>query len=61
MSTDHVKRVVLELEPGEPIHGRITILTGPPQRFHGWLELASKLEHAWPSGGTPNAAPINPQ
>jgi hypothetical protein len=46
MDTDHAERVVLDLDPGEPIHGRIAFSTGPAQSFHGWLELASKLERA---------------
>ncbi len=40
------------------IHGRITISTGSTQPFHGWLELASKLEGALSSPArTPIAAP----
>ncbi len=41
-----MQRVVLELEPGEPISGQIRIATGPAQAFCGWLELATKLEQA---------------
>jgi hypothetical protein len=44
MSTDDAERVILDLDPGEPIHGRITFSTGPAQSFRGWLDLASKLE-----------------
>jgi len=57
MSTDHAERVVLDLDPGEPIHGRITFSTGPAQSFHGWLELASKLEGVRPPGDTAITAP----
>jgi hypothetical protein len=38
-------RVVLELERGEPISGRIGIANGPWQGFRGWLDLATQLEH----------------
>jgi hypothetical protein len=34
----------LELDPGEPISGRIRIAAGPPHSFRGWLELTTTLE-----------------
>jgi hypothetical protein len=37
-------RMVLELDPGEPISGRLQDQTGHVQPFRGWLELATKLE-----------------
>jgi hypothetical protein len=43
------ERVVLELEAGEPISGRIHRSTGPAQMFRGWLELASTLEQLRPA------------
>ena len=44
MSEAKVQRVVLELDPGEPIRGRIGDVAGPVEPFRGWLELASRLE-----------------
>jgi hypothetical protein len=40
----HVDRIVLDLEPGEPIRGSICAQSGRSQRFYGWLDLASRLE-----------------
>jgi hypothetical protein len=42
-----VRRVTLELEPGETIHGSLHDDSGARQRFHGWLELSAALERAW--------------
>jgi hypothetical protein len=36
--------VVLELNPGEPISGRIQDASGDAETFHGWLDLAGKLD-----------------
>lgn len=44
-----IERLVLELEAGEPISGRIHCSTGPAQLFRGWLELASTLEQLRPA------------
>ena len=38
------ERIVLELDPGDPISGRIDCPPGAVQTFRGWLELATKLE-----------------
>ena len=38
------ERIVLELDPGDPINGRIHCPPGPIQTFRGWLELATKIE-----------------
>jgi len=43
------ERVVLELEPGEPIQGRLLDSSGTPHAFYGWLELCAELERAWRS------------
>ncbi len=51
-----IERVVLELEPGEPISGRIHRSTGPAQPFRGWLELASTLEHLRPADSAAHTA-----
>jgi hypothetical protein len=40
------RRVVIELEPGEPLHGSISVGAGPEQPFFGWIELARALEAA---------------
>lgn len=48
-------RVALELLPGEPIKGRIQCEDAPAQNFHGWLELASKLERLRVEGGEARA------
>lgn len=37
-------RVVLDLNPGEPISGFIGGYGRRGERFHGWVELATKLE-----------------
>jgi hypothetical protein len=37
-------RMVIELDPGEPIAGRIECEDRPTQPFRGWLELSSRLE-----------------
>jgi hypothetical protein len=39
-----VERIFLELDPGDPISGRIHCPPGAVQTFRGWLELATKLE-----------------
>jgi hypothetical protein len=51
-----IERVVLELEAGEPISGRIHRSTGPAQLFRGWLELASTLEQLRPAHGIDHTA-----
>jgi hypothetical protein len=50
MNADHGEEIVLHLDPGEPIRGRITFATGPALSFHGWLDLASKLERPLAGG-----------
>jgi hypothetical protein len=62
MNADHGEEIVLHLDPGEPIRGRITFATGPALSFHGWLDLASKLEHVLSqAGGTTIATPPRPR
>lgn len=41
-----IHRVTIEIEPDEPIHGRIVDAGGTEQGFHGWLELSAALERA---------------
>jgi hypothetical protein len=60
VNIDRSEKVVLDLDPGEPIHGRITISTGPTQPFHGWLDLTSKLEQARALAGTTGIAESYP-
>jgi hypothetical protein len=36
----------LELEPGEPIHGRLQDSDGVVHGFRGWLELCGAIERA---------------
>lgn len=43
------RRVVIELEPGEPLHGSISAGAGSREPFFGWIELARALEGARPS------------
>jgi hypothetical protein len=38
------KRVVLELDPGDPISGQIAGPGEDAESFRGWVELVSKLE-----------------
>jgi hypothetical protein len=40
------ERVVLELEPGDPIQGRLVDSSGMTHAFYGWLELCAELERA---------------
>jgi hypothetical protein len=40
------RRVVIELEPGEPLHGSISAAAGSREPFLGWIELARALEAA---------------
>jgi hypothetical protein len=40
------RRVVIELEPGEPLHGSISAGAGSLEPFFGWIELARALEAA---------------
>jgi hypothetical protein len=44
MAERAAEQVVLELNQGEPISGRIHASSGQSQPFRGWLELATKLE-----------------
>jgi hypothetical protein len=45
-----VAQIVLELESGDPISGRIRGSGGPPTPFRGWLELSSKLDRLRQAG-----------
>ena len=45
MTRDEIKRIVLDVNAGEPISGHITEGPGPTEEFVGWLELTSKLEY----------------
>ena len=56
MSEKWGERVVLDLHPGEPIRGRISS-GGRAESFHGWIDLASKLEHLRSDTGPPMAGP----
>jgi hypothetical protein len=44
-------KMTLELDPGEPITGRIRAAAGSAQPFRGWLELARKLDRIRAAGG----------
>jgi hypothetical protein len=44
MDADEAERVVLELSPGEPISGRISLEGREAESFRGWVDLASRLE-----------------
>jgi hypothetical protein len=44
MGVQGAGRVLLELNPGEPISGTIGRWSEAPESFRGWIELASKLE-----------------
>lgn len=37
-------RITLELDPGDPIHGRIGRELEQGESFRGWIELAGKLD-----------------
>jgi hypothetical protein len=64
MGTAGIKRVVLDLDMGEPIRGTIGVWGRRAEAFHGWLELAGKLERlrADPTAVdvTPTNAPTGP-
>jgi hypothetical protein len=38
------QHLTIEIEPGEPIHGRLLDDSGATQAFRGWLELSAMLE-----------------
>ncbi|MBA2347267.1 MAG: hypothetical protein H0V81_03150 [Solirubrobacterales bacterium] len=48
--------LALDVQPGEPIHGRIRHLDGDVREFSGWLGLALELERALETvaSSTPN-------
>ena len=43
MDTD-AQHLTIEIEPGEPIHGRLLDAGGVAHAFRGWLELSAALE-----------------
>jgi len=43
MSRD-AQRLTIEIEPGEPIRGRLVDEVGATHPFQGWLELSATLE-----------------
>jgi hypothetical protein len=43
--------LTLELEPGEPIHGRLRDCAGAVHPFRGWLELSAAVERVWRTAG----------
>lgn len=50
-------RMVIELDPGEPIAGRIECEDRPTQPFRGWLELSSRLERLRAGAAEDNPPP----
>lgn len=44
MDGSAAQQMKLELDPGEPISGRIRAATGSAQSFRGWVEFASKID-----------------
>jgi hypothetical protein len=53
MSRD-AQRLTIEIEPGEPIRGRLVDEVGATHPFQGWLELSATLERV--RGGVPGQA-----
>lgn len=51
--------MILELEPGETIRGRLHEPAGEVHDFHGWLELSAAIERVWQRVGT-DAGPSAP-
>jgi hypothetical protein len=53
--------MVIELDPGEPIAGRIECSDKPAQPFRGWLELSSRVERlrAAAAEATPSPSPTD--
>jgi hypothetical protein len=47
VTASKIDRITLELEPGEPIHGRLLDPAGAAHTFRGWLELCAILDRAW--------------
>jgi len=41
---NQVQRITIELDPGEPIRGRLIDEAGDEHHFRGWLELSAMLE-----------------
>jgi hypothetical protein len=54
------QRIVLELEAGEPIHGRLVASSEPARRFHGWLQLTALLDRLRPAESSPGEGPSAP-
>jgi len=50
MTSPVAVKMTLEVDPGEPIRGRIRAAAGSVQSFRGWLELASKLDRIRAAG-----------
>jgi hypothetical protein len=50
------RKLIVELEPGEPISGWVVGDSPPRRRFDGLLELIALLESARATGGDPPAA-----
>lgn len=49
-------RVTIELDPGDPIEGRIERAGEPTQPFRGWFELSNRLERLR-TGASPTSPP----
>jgi hypothetical protein len=52
-------RIVLELDQGDPIAGRIERAGEPTEPFRGWFELSNRLERLR-AGASPSATPLPP-
>jgi hypothetical protein len=44
--TADVQRLTIEIEPSEPIRGRLLDSFGATREFRGWLELSAVIESA---------------
>jgi hypothetical protein len=54
--TNGTAQVKLAIEIGsDPIAGSVTVGTGAPQRFSGWIELVAAIESARHAGATNGA------
>ncbi|MDE3069819.1 MAG: hypothetical protein KGJ43_03730 [Acidobacteriota bacterium] len=48
--TPDAQRLTIEIDPGEPINGRLLDAGGAERSFRGWLELSATIEAAREAG-----------
>ena len=59
MGSGDSERVILDLDRGEPITGRISGEKGASAPFRGWVELVGWIERLRRGGGSSTTDPTN--